>query len=136
MLVYDPWKQIPTEEDRKAGKHLIETMHAVDGEVWLPWHGYLPALAGKKARAHSMAVIDVVRGDKGETGVGLENEMKQAIRDKRFAAVILDVPWNDTDFQAAYRLERHIFTDPTVLWPVTGLGVRPQLLYVPKEDSP
>jgi 4-amino-4-deoxy-L-arabinose transferase-like glycosyltransferase len=136
MLVYNPWKQIPTEEDRKAGERLIRAMSAVEGEVWLPWHGYLPTLAGKKACAHSMAVIDVVRGDKGETGVGLENEMKQAIRAKRFAAVILDVAWNDDEFQAAYRLDRHIFTDPTVLWPVTGLGVRPQFFYVPKQNAP
>ena len=47
VLFYDPRPQLPAPGSRAAGRHLVGVIETIPGEVLLPQHGYLAALAGK-----------------------------------------------------------------------------------------
>jgi hypothetical protein len=133
ILIYDPARQIPTEADMAAGRKLVEAVSRIPGDVILPSHGYLTTLAGKRSYAHGMAVGDVLRGQPGETRTKLIEEFRQAVRGKKFAAIILDSDWLP-EVEVFYLPERRVFSDNSVFWPVTGMRTRPELIFVPKVD--
>jgi hypothetical protein len=131
-LSYDPSKQIPTAADRRAGEGLVAAMRAIPGDIYLPYHGYLPVLAGKRSYAHAMAVWDVARGSDSDAAGSLLSEITAAIRERRFAAVIVD-----SDVFAQPDLDLHYDRHPMpyegdVFYPVTGMRTRPQYFCLPR----
>ncbi|MBM3286255.1 MAG: hypothetical protein FJY88_02735 [Candidatus Eisenbacteria bacterium] len=144
ILVYSPGKQIPTKEDEAQGRRLIEMIARVDGEVLMPSHGYLAALAGKETHAQGMAVLDVLRAEKGQIRQRLLEEMHDAIRSRRFGAVIINLVrlrGSHLDYGGLpriadhYESQRRVFNDETSFWPVTGMPTRPELFLVPKRTG-
>jgi hypothetical protein len=134
ILIYKPLDQMPGRDDITAGEHFLSTLREIDGEVLVPYHGYLPVLADKQSHAQWSAVYDVLRG-KGPVSDKLRNEIQQTIRDKRFAAIVLDSRnWFGDTLNKHYRLQTRIFETRNRFWPVTGLGTRPVFLYVPRSD--
>jgi hypothetical protein len=130
-LAYDPRQQLPTGADRRAGEEMIAAMRTIPGDVYLPYHGYLPTLAGKQTYAHAMATWDVARGRDREASERLLSQITDAIRMQRFSAVIVD-----TDVYAQPDLGVHysrypILYEDDVFYPVTGLRTRPKSLYLP-----
>lgn len=134
-LIWNPLTQIPTREDSEAGRELIQTIARTEGEVWIPYHGYLATMAGKNSHAHIMAIWDVLRGDNGQASIDLINGIRQAIREKRFSLIILDdVDWfsKETNIEEYYVRQGPVFTNETVFWPIADKSNRPQFFYVPK----
>jgi hypothetical protein len=142
-LAYNPVQQIPTKEDRKAGEHLVQTIGEIEGEVFIPCHGYLATKSGKDSYAHLMAIQDVVAGRDETTKSLLLRELEQAIRTKKFNAIILDADLSKcqrdknlgilfTDVFKNYEIKKAIFTDRRVFWPVSGMQTRPENIYVSK----
>jgi 4-amino-4-deoxy-L-arabinose transferase-like glycosyltransferase len=134
LLFYNPFDQIPTRDDIKAGTELVDTIKQMKGDVLVPQHGYLSVLAGKHSYAHWVAILEVVGGLGGEPkeeGKKLENEIAQAIREKRFSAIIQDMDCFK-DIERYYTIQRPVFSDETIFWTVTGARTRPQVIYVPK----
>jgi 4-amino-4-deoxy-L-arabinose transferase-like glycosyltransferase len=130
-LAYDPRQQLPTAADRRAGEDLVAAMRAIPGDIYLPYHGYLPTLAGKRSYAHAMAIWDVARGRNERATAKLLSEITGAIRQQRFAAVIVDTEvFAQPDLENYYSLHPILFEDD-VLYPVTGLRTRPKWLYLP-----
>jgi len=134
-LGYNPLRQIPTTKDLEAGKQLITTIAQMRGDVFVPCHGYLSALAGKNSYAHRMAMIDIWRDNDAQAKIKLNNEIKQVIREKRFAAIILDSDRFGFDIEKYYKIKEPVFTNKEVFWPVTGLRRRPEFIYVPNNDN-
>ena len=134
LLAYSPLAQVPTRKDLKAGRDLIDTMAQLPGDVLVPYHGYLPALAGKRSYAHDVAVNDVLNDSDGEVGAGLREDVSRAVRERRFDAIILDGPWFLELTERHYRRDRALFSSPDVFWPVTGKRLRPQVIYVPRSN--
>lgn len=137
-LLYNPSARIPTPADERAGRDLIAQISVFKGEVLLFSHGYLPLMAGKEPHANCMAVTGVLSGGWARAKEILLSDVKRALSEKRFAAIVLDAP-NDLDFAAAdlaesYRFERRVFDDPNVFWPVSGYPTRPQVIYVPRPE--
>jgi 4-amino-4-deoxy-L-arabinose transferase-like glycosyltransferase len=131
-LLYNPFNQVPNQQDLEAGKHFIETLGQFEGDVFLPAHGYLPTLAGKQSFAQEMAISNIVKG-KNDDPVKLEllDEMRQAIQEQKFHAIILDHAWWFADeIEKYYERQADIFDNSTVFWPVTGHPVRPEMVYV------
>lgn len=131
-LSYDPSKQIPTAADRRAGEGLVAAMRAIPGDIYLPYHGYLPVLAGKRSYAHAMAVWDVARGSDSDAAGSLLSEITAAVREHRFAAVIVD-----SDVFAQPELDVYYYRHPIayegdVFYPVTGMRTRPQYFCLPR----
>ena len=134
LLLYDPRQALPTGRSREAGRALVALIGATPGDIFLPQHGYLSALAGKRTFAHSMAVYDVMRAGDPEDGARLAAQFHQAIGAKAFGAIIADRldPWIRDDIASAYQVRGPAIGDPDAFWPVTGMRIRPETIYGPK----
>jgi len=93
-LYYDPQTTgyalgalVPSADARAREAALIARVRAVDGEVWLPTRPWYARLAGKRPLAGEMAAIDI--GPTRVPVVGLD----EALRARRFAAVVVDEPY-------------------------------------------
>jgi 4-amino-4-deoxy-L-arabinose transferase-like glycosyltransferase len=135
ILTYNPQRQVPGKEDVEAGRVLIATMAEIPGEVLMPYHSFLPTLAGKRSHAHHQAVSDIMVGDDGPIKDKLYDEMVQAIGRQRFDALILDSPWFPKLTEKYYKPDRMLFDHPDVFWTVTGMRTNPQIIYVPRIDD-
>jgi len=133
LLAYDPRAQIPGSRDLRAGQALVARIRAVDGDVLVVHHGYLPALAGKPTTAQWMAIKDVLRGSSGPESDRLEGEIRAAIREQRYAAIVVDDEWYADELAESYRLLGAAFEDDEAFWPRTGQPLRPESVYVRRE---
>ena len=134
-LFYDPFAQIPTESDLQAGYELVSLISKVDGDVYLPDHGYITTLAGKKTYAHHSAIWDILRGNKQTKGKAiLLDDLDYAIRQQIFDMIIFDSAWNYccSELNQYYTRKGVVFEDETVFYPVTGWKRRPTHIYISK----
>jgi hypothetical protein len=133
LLRYDPAAQIPSRQDRQAGRALVATLAGFPGEVFIPHHGYLSELAGKRSYAHQMAICDVLNAGPSEIGNRLMSDIAQAIEQHRFSAIVLDHPFLLQDAVLThYRLQSRAFNSEAVFWPRTGMRTRPEGRLVPR----
>ncbi|MFH1038219.1 MAG: glycosyltransferase family 39 protein [PVC group bacterium] len=133
MLGYLPAARIPRDTDRQAGDILIAYIKSVEGDVLLPFHGYLPRLAGKESSAHWTAVLDLLLAMKDREGDPARlwlKEFERAIREGRYDYIILDrEDWFPGLLKSRYARTGTIFGDAPVFYPVTGYPWRPQFIY-------
>ncbi len=136
LLVYNPGKHLPTAADRAAGEHLVARVQALPGEVFVPHHGYLARLAGKRDSAHTLAMDNVFLDDNGAARADLQLEMLHALDEHRYSAVLLesDGRYGEAILPAYDPVER-LFASPNVFWPVTGGQLRPEVLCLPKQPT-
>ena len=105
-------------------------------------HSYLAELAGKRSYAHENNLGDVFRGTNPRLTRELLEDVNQAMREQRFAAVILDNYFSFHSrhpmlrfeaFRNHYRREPgEIFADESVFYPITGGQKRPLHVFVPR----
>jgi hypothetical protein len=131
LLRYDPRAQLPTADDLVAGEALVDDLRAVEGELWIPDHGYLAERAGKQALAHGMTLIDLLQSSDAATAQRVFGEITQALETKRFAAIVLDQDWDaDLPLLARNYARREIpYVEPRTFLPVTGDPRRPRYWY-------
>jgi len=135
VLIYNPYNQVPTETDLRAGYDLVRFISKVEGEVYLPDHGYLSSLAGKKTYAHHSTIWDVVRADQQNPARNmLEQELQRAISQQFFSMIILDSDWNYCcqQIDGFYARAGEVFQEEGVFYPVTGWARRPSIIFLPK----
>lgn len=139
VLVYDPREYLPTQADRDAGHAVVRTIAAAEGDVWIPYHGHLATMAGKRQYAHWMAMSDVLtQSPRAAVRQALQNEIDGALRSGRFGLVIQsNHPFGDSpDFATFYDVDgTGLIADPDVFMPVTGSPRRVQTLYVRKAPA-
>ena len=134
ILFYNPFSQIPTKTDQVEGEKLVQFLSDVDGTVYLPDHGYLLTLAGKRTYAHHGAIWDVLRTDQLTPGkVLLTENLEAAIREQIFDMIIIDAGGNFCcrEIDRYYTRVGEVFQDETSFYPVTGDKRRPTYIYVP-----
>jgi hypothetical protein len=128
---WDPRPFIPEQRDVAAGHAFIDHLRALvaRGEVYVPYHPWYARMAGQKElQAHRMGLMDLGWGNRWKvTGV------REAFRDHRFAAVILDdrpVGWELAGLAQHYRLDERL---PAHMRPrlFTGAKVVPDTVWVP-----
>lgn len=129
VLLYNPRYQIPSTEDAVAGVRLVRLIESIEGEVLVPYHGYLSAMAGKATWAHEMAILDVLRGRPHPAREKLSQDIRNALAERRFEAVIIDQPWWLPELQASYEYVGEVIEGDGVFLPRTGARRRPQSLY-------
>ncbi|MBI4838462.1 MAG: glycosyltransferase family 39 protein [Nitrospirae bacterium] len=138
-LIYNPFHHIPKQKDLDAGKKLVNIIGQIKGEIYLPAWGYLSALAGKKTYAHKSAINAILLGENGEVKKKFLDEVNQALREKKFSAIILDSePWfpEIMEIIERYYVRQELFFDGnTAYWTFNGKASMPGFLYVPKEDA-
>jgi Dolichyl-phosphate-mannose-protein mannosyltransferase len=133
-LLYLPGPQLPTEADLLAGRRLVQTIRDAPGEVLVPSHPYLVALAGKEPSAAEIALREVLRSHTPEKEA-VEREIAEALSSRRYAMVLLDgAPDFLPDFDRYY-LEKARVLQGKEFYPVTGAKRRPEILFAPRSLS-
>ena len=92
-LAYRPQHHLPDAADRQAGRELVAELRAADSPVWVPYHGQLARLAGKRPHAHVMALSDVIRSRYQPEGIDVEALVRKSFRSETFELIILNYPW-------------------------------------------
>ncbi len=130
--LYSPVPHLPRPEDQAAGQQLIALMKTFKGPILMPYHPFYPTLAGKEHHYHQMGINDVTRA-----GLAFPPDLRRRMMTQHYAAIILDNPPRGRyDFMLSqYKLQRY-FKGAEVPHVVTGYGVRPSYLYVPKRPDP
>jgi len=131
-LAYNPLRSLPTAADRQAGAALVARVAQVQGDVFLPEHGLVAALAGKPGFAHVTAIDDVLATG-GPPAAALLQALRSALRERRFGAVLVD----DPDFVRRYpELPQNYRVAATLrnggFFNVRAPRARPVIVYVPK----
>jgi len=132
-LRYDVGDQLPPAGAVAAGDRLVDRLRALPGPVHLPGHGWLLARAGHETGAQSAAIGDVLRGDIDDGR--LREELATAIREQRFAAVVVEsargLTYLPRGFSRSYRLAYRL-TGGELLLPVTGTRTQPLEVWLPR----
>ncbi|MBI5267928.1 MAG: glycosyltransferase family 39 protein [candidate division Zixibacteria bacterium] len=131
---YKPGDQIPSAWDRESAQMVVRSMARVKGEVLMPFHGYLPTLAGKSSQLHKIAWSDVTAADTSMKKE-LEAELFAALRTHRFSLLVLDASWYTDTVGKYYQLHRSASTFKESLHPLTGLETFPSYWLVPKDPD-
>jgi hypothetical protein len=139
LLLYDPRIALPRPSDEAAGRRFVEGLAALEGEVLIPAHGYLAAMAGKRSFAHQMPVDDLANSGLAEAEV-LRAEFAAAIRARRFAVIVdstsafLQRYPDSSVLREHYELSGPVFARPHTLIPRSGWRVSPGLVWRPKAE--
>ncbi len=127
---YDIAAQIPTPADRAVGERLLETLSAVNGEVYNASSSYLNLFIGKPAYAHTITLWEL-EGRLGDpTPNSLREEFAEAVQEGRFAGIL-----DDNQHTLLFELpevfgEAQTVGEGELLMPVTGWNSRPETLYL------
>lgn len=135
LLAYDPRPLVPSAADREAGDRLVERLAAIDGEVFVPNHGYLARRAGKREYAHTLAIDNLLLDDLvSDARRDLELDFLAHFQRRAFAAVVIESDGRYGEFaQRFYGTGRRLFERDDVFWPVSGGRIRPQMIYFPPD---
>jgi hypothetical protein len=142
-LLYNPFSYIPKQVDLEAGRAVLNIIGNIQGNIFCPASNFLPHLMGKKTFAHGCAIWDVLRGDNGSAKENLLNEIAQAVKEKQFAAIIVDREWpegnEDVTIDDYYTKYSFYFPDENVFQPIVWSDpwhdLRPNYIYLPKPDE-
>ena len=131
LLAYDPRPLVPSAADREAGDRLVERLAAIDGEVFVPNHGYLARRAGKREFAHTLAIDNLLLDDPvSDARRDLELDFLGHFQRRAFAAVVIESDGRYGEFaQRFYGAGRRLFERDDVFWPVSGGRIRPETIY-------
>ena len=91
-LIYNPFEVtmlVPSDEDKQAGDAVVASLASMAGDIWIPFHGYLPALANKPMHIHFMAMNDALIPD-DTTSHRFQHEIDSAFTEHKFTAIIVD----------------------------------------------
>ncbi len=138
LLLYKPWKQVPPESEAAAGRQVVASLERVDGDVWIPAHGYLARMAGKRSFSHELALVDVLRPAGTPQREALLVKIRAALRERRFALVVLDhTGWLKDEVEPYYDHTAQMFAkeEPDLFWSWTGFRTRPDFVWTPKPDG-
>jgi hypothetical protein len=125
-LSYNPFKQIPTQADRRAGDTLVSEIQSVPGDVLIPYHNYLGLFAGKKVYFHFVA-FDDVRSFRPKNQPELRDILKQ-LHSTPFSLFIMDIPDNLIQISHCAVTKNIQYETAGTFYPVTGFSVRPSIL--------
>lgn len=135
-LGYDPRDQWPSEADLRAGDELVRLLRDTEGDVFLPFHGFLGPKAGKRMFAQGVAIGDVIaaRGPEADT---LQQDINRAYNEGEFSTLVIDgemdpglASWLGLDAEAAASLscEEMNYAERYDFYPVTGMRTRPETI--------
>jgi dolichyl-phosphate-mannose-protein mannosyltransferase len=132
-LVYSPPALVPKAADRLAGDEVVRRLALIEGDVFIPHHGYLARRAGKAETAHTLAMDNVFLDDDGPSRTALEAEVRGALAERRFGGAVIEsdgryAPW----ILEGYEPRARLLDRPDTFWPVSGGRLRPETLALPR----
>ncbi len=133
LVAYDPRERVPSRADREAGEALIERLKQIDGDVWIASHGHLGRMAGKPIHGlYFDPLLDVAPWGMTPSPT-IREQIDQAIRERRFAALLVNEHRLYKDWWGDYYQDAGpVFPRRDVFWPVSGGKTRPKTIFVPR----
>jgi hypothetical protein len=132
ILFYNPFTQIPKEQDWAYGNKLIKEMRQTKGEVYIPDHQYIARYAGKTSYAHFYVLIDFFES-KSNLKDSLKSEFKNLFKNESFSMIISDSYTGLDEYSKYYRFESNLFPDDKYFKCKTGgRKTRPEFIFKPK----
>jgi hypothetical protein len=129
MLRYEPSRYIPTAQDVRDGDAFVAALRALPADVYVPMHGHLPTMAGKRVFAHDGYVLTTLQSGIPSVIETLVPEFQRAFESGRFPAVVID--YEDYRFMEALRRRfRYAGALPGSFRPRIGPKGAPQRLYL------
>jgi len=131
LLLEDPRDHLPKADARMQGEAVVRALEEIDGPIFAPYQPHLAVRAGAGWSAHAMTFFDLSAADLGEVGEDLFGELRAALTEGRYRAVLLAeeepfAPLLGPDYRRATADEFPIH----VPLPVTGFPHGPRLLYL------
>ncbi len=90
FLLYNPVRLIPSQDFELLCKSTVSAIGEISGPVFAPANGYLCAAAGKNSSAHIGCINDILRGGPHPVANRLIADIRKALRERRYSAVLLD----------------------------------------------
>ncbi len=136
VLRWNPQDHVPADRDERTALAEVEALRSLPQAVYLPAHPWLLTLSGSQPTAQSAALADVLRGPRPE-GRRLSAELDRAVREHRFAAVVVDsqrwMSYLPDSFEDHYRYERDLLPGGRVSESLTGFRTGPAEVWVPRD---
>ena len=111
VLYYDPSRQIPSEKSIEQGYRFLDEVAKIPGDILFSELQYIQTRVGKKPYSIGMSGFDIFRSNLKEKNYvkrELQKELADAIKNKRFSAVITGRFIRIFELKGNYRLERAI----------------------------
>ncbi len=92
MLISNPYafpQNIPTKNDELRQEAFLDSIRVLPGELWIPYHGYMPHSAGKETFAELRAYGDVLLMN-DSTSHHLKYSLDSTLRAHRFTRIFDD----------------------------------------------
>ena len=124
---------IASKNQKRGGDEFMRALSQIQGEVFIPYHGFIAWQAGKATHAHVLAMMDVLRMH-DTTAARLQSDLDSAYARHRFAAVILDESTVfSRDSVEHYTYSRRMIAEPNIyLTRVASEVTRPEYLFIPR----
>ena len=141
-LAFNPFAYIPTRNDEIAGREIVRRLAAIDGEVFVPCHGYLAVMAGKRSYAHIQEIADVEAPRADSTKAAAIKEALRADFERRRFSAVVPCASNMNVLEAAglstFYVKHDVLFGPGDSRFRTLAGSaprRPEAIYVPREGA-
>jgi hypothetical protein len=126
-------ERMPNAADRAAAARFLETVRALPGDGFVPFHPFYSVLLHKRPFVHRMGVMDV------RDSLGRPAGLDQYIRERRFPWVVLDWKsqpgeWPFLDTQ--YRPVRELRDGVDTVRSFAGAETWPRSVWVPVREPP
>ncbi|HAW49510.1 TPA: hypothetical protein DCX16_00955 [bacterium] len=139
ILFYNPMSQIPTKKDKEIGERFLYQVSSIQGDVFIPYHGYYLTKVGKRPYCYIGALSDV-EFDKKQGRVLINDfvlSLKENLEKKVFGAIILSnegIPSFDNFIRIYYNLAGTFIAphESSAFYTICGWRRRPQEIYLPK----
>ena len=131
LLLEDPRDHLPKADALAQGEAVVRALEQIDGPIFAPYQPHLAVRAGAGWSAHAMTFFDLSAADLGDGGEDLFRELRAALTEGRYRAVLLAdeepfAPLLGPDYRRATADE----FPAHVALPLTGSPYGPRLLYL------
>lgn len=104
-LVYSPYnhpRNIPAKSDEIRQELFLDSLRMIPGDVWVPYHGFMPRSVGKETFAELRAFRDVVLMN-DRVAHGLKHDLDSVLLGHKFAYIFDDVQDTFPGYHLGYR---------------------------------
>ena len=137
LLAYNPFDQVPSSADTRAGDRFVADLRQLLRPVYLPGHSWFLERLGESPTAHAGAIGDILRGHARGSDRRLAREVHRLVAGQRFGAIVVDSPRQYSYlphgvaryYCVAGRIPRRDFPRPR-----TGTQVIPSTVWMPRPD--
>ncbi|MEW6482413.1 MAG: hypothetical protein AB1397_05365, partial [bacterium] len=139
ITFYNPLSQIPTEKDKACGESFLSQISSIQGDIFIPYHGFYLTKIGKKPYCYIACLSDIELDKKD--GKKLIDDfietLKKKLENKEFSAIVLSnegIPSFESFIRGYYPSAYTLFSplQERDFLTITGWRRRPSYIYLPK----